>query len=95
LVIIFLAYFPYFEYIYKIILSGMTVRPLGTAAIIVPLYQPQMIDDGDYGVLGGTKFGRGDRSTRRKPALAPLCPQESHMTRPTLEPGPPRLEAGD
>jgi hypothetical protein len=31
-------------------------------------YQPQMIDDGDCGAFGGMLIGRGNRSTRRKPA---------------------------
>jgi hypothetical protein len=30
--------------------------------------------DCDGGELGGMKIGRGNRSTRRKPAPAPLCP---------------------
>jgi hypothetical protein len=41
-----------------------------------PIVQPQIIDEGDCGVIGGMKFGRGNRSTRRKPAPAPLCPPE-------------------
>jgi hypothetical protein len=49
---------------------------LGTAAITGLLYQPQMIGDGDSGENGGMKIGRGDRSTRRKPAPAPLCPPQ-------------------
>jgi hypothetical protein len=40
-----------------------------------------MISDGDCGEIGGTKIGRGNRSTRRKPATAPLCPpQIPHVT---------------
>jgi hypothetical protein len=39
-----------------------------------PIVQPQMIDGGDCGVIGGMKIGRGNRSTLRKPAPAPLCP---------------------
>jgi hypothetical protein len=39
------------------------------------LYQPQMID-GDCGATGGMKIGMGNRSTRRKPAPAPLCPPQ-------------------
>jgi hypothetical protein len=35
-----------------------------------------MIGDGDCGEIGGMKIGRKNRSTRRKPALAPLCPPE-------------------
>jgi hypothetical protein len=35
-----------------------------------------MIYDGDCGEIGGMKIGRGNRSTRRKPAPAPLCPPQ-------------------
>jgi hypothetical protein len=35
-----------------------------------------MIDDGDCGAIGGMKIGRGNRSIRRKPAPAPLCPPQ-------------------
>jgi hypothetical protein len=40
------------------------------------LYQPQMIGEGDCGASGGMKIGRGNRSTGRKPAPAPLCPSQ-------------------
>jgi hypothetical protein len=46
---------------------------LGTAASTGLLYQPRMICDGDCGEIGGMKIGRVNRSTRRKPAPAPLC----------------------
>jgi hypothetical protein len=36
-------------------------------------YQTGMIDGEEYGAVGGIKIGRGNRSTRRKPAPAPLC----------------------
>jgi hypothetical protein len=49
---------------------------LGTAATTGLLYQPRMIGDGDCGEIGGMKIGRGSRSTRRKPATAPLCPPQ-------------------
>jgi hypothetical protein len=71
------------------------MSPLGTVATTDLLYQPQMIDDGDCEAIGGIKIGRGNWSTRRKPATAPLCSHESHMTRPGLEPGPTRLETSD
>jgi hypothetical protein len=52
---------------------------LGTAATTGLLYQPRMIGEGDCGEIGGMKSGRGNRSTRRKPASAPLRPpQTSH-----------------
>jgi hypothetical protein len=48
--------------------------PLGTSATewpIVPV--PGDYDDGEFGEM---KTGRGNRSTRRKPAPAPLCPPQ-------------------
>jgi hypothetical protein len=57
-----------------IIISGVRLSPLGTAATTDLLYQLRMIDDGDCGAVGGMKIGKGNRSTRRKPALSPLCP---------------------
>jgi hypothetical protein len=81
----FLLHLLWHIYIYSlliyffIILSGMRLSPLGTAATVGVLYQLQMIDDGDCGAIGGMKIGRGNRSTRRKPAPAPLCqPQIPH-----------------
>jgi hypothetical protein len=59
-----------------IIVSGVRLSPLGTAAAIDLLYQPQMIDDGDCGAFGGMRIGRGNRSTRRKPAPVPFCPPQ-------------------
>jgi hypothetical protein len=41
------------------------------------LYQPQMIeDDDDCGAVGRMRIGRGNRSTRRKPAPVALRPQQ-------------------
>jgi hypothetical protein len=45
--------------------SGVRLSPLGAAATTGLLYQPQMIDDGDYGAIVGIKIGRGNRRTRR------------------------------
>jgi hypothetical protein len=59
-----------------IIVSGVRLNALGTAATTGLLYQPQMIDDGDCGEICGIKIGKGNRSTRRKPAPAPLCPPQ-------------------
>jgi hypothetical protein len=59
-----------------IIVSGVRLSPLGTAATTGLLYESQMINDGDCGEIGGMKIGRGNRSTRRKPAAAPLCPPQ-------------------
>jgi hypothetical protein len=51
-------------------------KSLGTAATSGLLYKPQMVDEGDCGAIGGMKIDRGNRSTRRKPAPAPLCPPQ-------------------
>jgi hypothetical protein len=61
---------------FYIILSGVRLSPLGTAATTAPLYQTQIIDDGDYGAIGGMKIDRGNRSTWRKPAPVPHCPPQ-------------------
>jgi hypothetical protein len=52
------------------------LSPLGTQATSGLLYQPQMIDYGDCGAIHGMKFGRRNRSTRRKSAPMPLCPPQ-------------------
>jgi hypothetical protein len=44
-----------------------------TAATSGLLYQPQMIGEGDCGAIDGMQIDSGNRSTRRKPAPAPLC----------------------
>jgi hypothetical protein len=70
--------------------GGVELGPLGTSATdwrIVPA--PGDYDDGEF---GGMKIGRGNRSTRRKPAPAPLCIPKILLE---LEPGPPRWEASD
>jgi hypothetical protein len=47
-------------------------------------------------LAGETEVLGGNRSSRRKPAPAPLLSiTKSHMIRPGFEPGPPRWEAGD
>jgi hypothetical protein len=58
--------------------GGVQLGPLGIAATIRPI----MPAPGDYdGEIGGM-LGRGNRSTRRKPAPAPLCPpQTPHVAR--------------
>jgi hypothetical protein len=67
--------------------------PLGRSATEWPIVPaPGDCDDGEF---GGIKIGRGNRSTRRKPAPAPLCPPQIPLARLGLEPGPPRWEASD
>jgi hypothetical protein len=48
------------------------LSPLGTSATEWPIVPAP--GDYDDGVFGGMKIGTGNRSTRRKPAPAPLCP---------------------
>jgi hypothetical protein len=59
-----------------IVVSVVRLSPLGTAATTGLLYQPQMIDDDDCGEIGGMKIGRGNRSTRRKPAQRHFVPPQ-------------------
>jgi hypothetical protein len=56
---------------FSFIASGVGLSPC-TAATSGLLYQPKMIGEGDC----GTKIGRGNRSTRRKPSTATLCPPQ-------------------
>jgi hypothetical protein len=67
---------------------GVELGPLGTSTTEWPIVPAQgECDDGEF---GGMKIGRGNRSTRRKPAPAPLCPPQIPLARRGLEPGPPR-----
>jgi hypothetical protein len=51
------------------------VDPLGTAATNRPLVPaPGDYDDGEIGGM----IGRGNRSTRKKPAPLQLCPPQTH-----------------
>jgi hypothetical protein len=60
--------------------GGVQVGPLGTAATNRPIVPaPGDYDDGE---IGGMMIGRGNRSTRRKPAPVLLCPpQTPHAAR--------------
>jgi hypothetical protein len=62
-------------YYFFIILSGVRLsESLGTAATTGLLYQ--LRKRGDGGELGEMKIGSGNPNTRRKTALAPLCPPQ-------------------
>jgi hypothetical protein len=52
--------------------------PLGTAATNRPIVPA--LGDYDDGEIGGMMIGRGERSTRRKPAPVPLCPPQTPHT---------------
>jgi hypothetical protein len=57
------------------IASGVELSPL-YCGHFWPIVPAQMIGEGDCGAIGGMKIGRGNRSTWRKPAPAPLCPPQ-------------------
>jgi hypothetical protein len=56
----------------------MGLSPLGTSPTIFgPLYQPLLIDNNEEcGTVSGMKIGKGNRTTRRKPAPVPICPPQ-------------------
>jgi hypothetical protein len=83
------------EEFYFIILSGVRLSPLGTAATTGLLYQPQMIDDGHCGAMGGIKIGRETEVLGEKVPRRHFVHHKFHITRPGLEPGLPRWEASD
>jgi hypothetical protein len=59
--------------------GGVRLSPLGRRPLFGLVYQPRMIDDDhddECGAVGGMRIGRGNRSTRRKPAPMPLYPPQ-------------------
>jgi hypothetical protein len=66
--------------------DGVQLGPRGTAATNRPIVSA--MGDYDDGEIGGMIIGRGNRSTRRKPAPVPLCrPQIPHAARKRTNPG--------
>jgi hypothetical protein len=54
--------------------GGVQLGPLRTADTTRPIVpSPGDYDDGEIGGMNG----KGNRSTRRKPAPMPLCPQQT------------------
>jgi hypothetical protein len=61
-------------------MNGVQLDPLGTAATNRPMV-PAPVDYVD-GEIGRMVIGKGNRSTRRKPAPVPPCPpQTPHAAR--------------
>jgi hypothetical protein len=70
----------------------LVLRPLLTYCTSPRWYMMVTVDQ----LIGGMKFGWGNRSTRRKPAQMQLCPpQKSHMTWLGFKLGPPWWETSD
>jgi hypothetical protein len=60
-------------FVLRIVGVESKLGPLGTAAIYCPIVPaPGDCEDGEFGGMNG----RGNRSTRSKPAPAPLCPPQ-------------------
>jgi hypothetical protein len=77
----------------RIVVVESILGPLGTSATEWPVVSaPGDYDAGEFCVM---KIGRGNRSTQRKPAPAPLCAPQIPLARPGLEPRPPQWEASD
>jgi hypothetical protein len=67
------------DFLIGIVEGGVQLGPLDTAATNRPIVPAP--GDYDYGEIGGM-IGRGNRSTRIKPAPVPLCPpQTPHAAR--------------
>jgi hypothetical protein len=61
-------------FLIRLVGSGVQLGPLGTAATDWPIVTyPGDYDEEEF---GGIKIGKGNRSTRREPATAPLCPPQ-------------------
>jgi hypothetical protein len=73
--------------------GGVQLVPLGTSATNWPTVPaPGDYDDGEF---EGMMIVRGNRSTRRKPALVPLCPPQIPLDLTGFESGAPKWEASD
>jgi hypothetical protein len=77
----------------RIVGGGVQLGPLGTAATNKPVVpSPGDYDDGE---IVGMMIGRGNRSTRRKPAPVPIFSPHTPHALLGREPGPSRWEASD
>jgi hypothetical protein len=75
----FIAYSASPGYVIRLMGCGVQLGPLGTATTDWPIVAALV--DYDVGEFDGMKIGRGNRSTRRKPAPAPLCPPQIPLDR--------------
>jgi hypothetical protein len=73
--------------------GGVQLGPLGTAATDWPIVlAPGDYDDGEF---GGMKIGRETGILGENLSQRHFAHHKSHLTRPGIEPGPPRWEASD
>jgi hypothetical protein len=80
-------------HILRLVGVGVHLGPLGTSATSWPILRtPGDYEDGEF---GGMMIGKGNRSTRRKPAPVPLCPPQIPHDLTECKPGPPQWEAGN
>jgi hypothetical protein len=70
---IFLFTFIYFSH-------GVRLSPVGTAATIGLLYQPQMTDDDECGAIGGMRIGGETEVLGENLPQCHFVHQKSHMT---------------
>jgi hypothetical protein len=70
------SYYPLrIIFLIGIVGGGVQLGPLGTTATNKPIVPAPV--DYDKGEIGGMMIGRGNRSTKRKPASVPLCPPQT------------------
>jgi hypothetical protein len=65
--------FFFFFFFFSFLGVGWDSVPMLHSPLIGLLYQPRIRDDDECGAVGGMRIGKGNRSTRRKPAAVPLC----------------------
>jgi hypothetical protein len=82
---------PYNIKKFRLVGDGVQLSPLGTATTDRPIV-PALgdYDDGEFGGMAGETEVLGEN-----PPQVHLVHHKSHLTRPGIEPGPPRWKASD
>jgi hypothetical protein len=81
------------NFLIRIVGGGVHTGPTRHVGHIWPIVSaPGDCEDGEF---GGMKIDRGNLSTRRKSAPAPLYPPQIPLDQTWREPGPPRWESSD